>query len=143
MTSDKLIEVHDLQKVYHVGDEEVRALDGVSFEITRGEYVAIMGPSGSGKSTLMNLIGCLDTPTGGSYRLAGQEVEKMGSEELAALVGIGNGAAAGLVDPEHRKRGLPGDPHHPGIVSRGGGDQGPNFSRANSSHQRMPASGWS
>jgi putative ABC transport system ATP-binding protein len=80
-----LIEVRDVRKVYRVGSEEVRALDGVDLEIERGEYVAIMGASGSGKSTLMNLLGCLDTPTSGAYRLNGAAVETMSDEELAGI----------------------------------------------------------
>ncbi|HET6374138.1 MAG TPA: ABC transporter ATP-binding protein [Candidatus Polarisedimenticolia bacterium] len=80
-----LIELKDLTKLYPMGNEEVRALDGVSLDIERGEYVAIMGPSGSGKSTLMNLIGCLDTPTSGRYKLNDREVSKMDDNELAAI----------------------------------------------------------
>lgn len=80
-----LIEMKDIEKTYVVGEEKVRALRGVSFSAARGEYVAIMGPSGSGKSTLMNLIGCLDTPTGGSYRLNDHLVQEMGDDELARV----------------------------------------------------------
>ena len=64
-----MIEIQDITKVYRLGDVEVRALDGVSFKVDAGDWVAIMGPSGSGKSTLMNIIGCLDQPTAGSYKL--------------------------------------------------------------------------
>ena len=80
-----LIETHDLWKTYVMGTEEVHALRGVSVEIDRGEYVAIMGPSGSGKSTLMNLIGCLDTPTKGTYLLNGKRVSDMNDNELARI----------------------------------------------------------
>ncbi len=80
-----LIETVDLWKTYVMGSEEIHALRGVSTEIERGEYVAIMGPSGSGKSTLMNLIGCLDTPSKGSYRLNGQQVGQMNDNELARI----------------------------------------------------------
>jgi putative ABC transport system ATP-binding protein len=80
-----LIEVKDLTKTYVMGTEEVHALAGVSVEIERGEYVAIMGPSGSGKSTLMNLIGCLDSPSTGTYVLNGREVSRMDDNELAAI----------------------------------------------------------
>src|SRR5580765_7652786 len=80
-----LIETRDLWKTYVMGDEEIHALRGVSIGIERGEYVAIMGPSGSGKSTLMNLIGCLDTPSKGSYVLNGQEVARMDDNELARI----------------------------------------------------------
>jgi putative ABC transport system ATP-binding protein len=80
-----LIETQDLWKTYQMGEEEVHALRGVSVAIERGEYVAIMGPSGSGKSTLMNLIGCLDTPTKGSYLLNGKQVSQMNDDELARI----------------------------------------------------------
>jgi len=80
-----LIETQDLWKTYQMGTEEVHALRGVSIAIERGEYVAIMGPSGSGKSTLMNLIGCLDTPTKGSYLLNDKQVSQMNDDELARI----------------------------------------------------------
>jgi len=80
-----LIETRDLWKTYVMGSEEIHALRGVSIDIERGEYVAIMGPSGSGKSTLMNLIGCLDTPTKGSYLLNGKQVGDMNDNELARI----------------------------------------------------------
>jgi putative ABC transport system ATP-binding protein len=80
-----LIETVDLWKTYVMGTEEVHALRGVSMEIERGEYVAIMGPSGSGKSTLMNLIGCLDSPSKGSYLLNGKQVSEMNDDELARI----------------------------------------------------------
>jgi putative ABC transport system ATP-binding protein len=80
-----LIETRDLWKTYTMGDEEIHALRGVSIEIEKGEYVAIMGPSGSGKSTLMNLIGCLDTPSRGTYLLNGKEVSGMNDNELARI----------------------------------------------------------
>jgi putative ABC transport system ATP-binding protein len=84
-TAPAMIDVQDLSKTYYMGEVEVPALRGVSFEIKRGEFVAIMGPSGSGKSTLMNLIGCLDTPTSGRYRLDGVEVENLTDVDLAAV----------------------------------------------------------
>ena len=80
-----LIETVELWKTYQMGDEEIHALRGVSIQIERGEYVAIMGPSGSGKSTLMNLIGCLDTPSKGSYLLNGKQVSEMNDNELARI----------------------------------------------------------
>ena len=80
-----LIETVDLWKTYVMGEERIHALRGVSIAIDSGEYVAIMGPSGSGKSTLMNLIGCLDTPTRGAYRLNGRNVDQMNDDELARI----------------------------------------------------------
>jgi putative ABC transport system ATP-binding protein len=80
-----LIETVDLWKTYVMAAEEIHALRGVSIQIERGEYVAIMGPSGSGKSTLMNLIGCLDTPSKGSYLLNGKQVSQMNDNELARI----------------------------------------------------------
>ena len=80
-----LIETRDLWKTYQMGSEEIHALQGVSLEVERGDYVAIMGPSGSGKSTLMNLIGCLDTPSQGSYFLNSKSVGQMNDDELARI----------------------------------------------------------
>jgi len=80
-----IIELRDVHKIYTMGAEKVHALNGVSLEIQRGEYVAIMGSSGSGKSTLMNLLGCLDTPTNGSYHLNGVAVEELDDTELAGI----------------------------------------------------------
>ena len=80
-----IIETQDLWKTYVMGSEEIHALRGVNIAINTGEYVAIMGPSGSGKSTLMNLIGCLDTPTKGSYLLNGKQVSQMNDNELARI----------------------------------------------------------
>jgi putative ABC transport system ATP-binding protein len=80
-----LIETRDLWKTYVMGSEEIHALRGVSLDIARGEYVAIMGPSGSGKSTLMNLIGCLDSPSKGEYFINGRLVSEMEDDELAQI----------------------------------------------------------
>lgn len=84
-TADSMISVRDLCKVYHMGDVEVPALCGVSFDIRRGEFVAIIGHSGSGKSTLMNLLGCLDTPTSGTYKLDGVETQSLSDDDLALV----------------------------------------------------------
>lgn len=83
--SSVLIELAGIERVYHVGQEEVHALDRIDLTIHRNEFVAVMGPSGSGKSTLMNLIGCLDSPTGGTYRLNGNAVERLDDDELARI----------------------------------------------------------
>lgn len=80
-----LIEVADLTKQYMMGSEEVWALDGITLSVDEGEYVAVMGPSGSGKSTFMNMIGCLDTPTGGTYHLRGEDVSTFSDNELAEI----------------------------------------------------------
>lgn len=81
----KIIETHNISKIYKMGSTEVRALQSVSISIEKGEYVAFMGPSGSGKSTLMNIVGCLDTPTGGTYMLNNQLVSDMTENELAEV----------------------------------------------------------
>ena len=80
-----LIELRDVERIYRMGTEEVRALDGVSLTVRPNEYVAIMGPSGSGKSTMMNIIGCLDSPTRGHYVLNSQDVSDMSDDELARV----------------------------------------------------------
>ena len=80
-----LIAIRELRRFYQVGTEEVHALNGVDLDIAPNEYIAIMGPSGSGKSTLMNIIGCLDTPTGGSYQLKGVEISSLPDDELARI----------------------------------------------------------
>jgi putative ABC transport system ATP-binding protein len=80
-----LVELKDVTKIYRMGDVELAALRGVSLEIAQGEFTAVMGASGSGKSTLMNLLGCLDRPTAGSYRLEGQDISALSNDELAHL----------------------------------------------------------
>ena len=80
-----LIRTRELVKVYRMGDTEIRALDRVSIDIARGEFVAVMGPSGSGKSTFMNMVGCLDRPTSGQYVLDEKDVSKLAADELAAV----------------------------------------------------------
>jgi putative ABC transport system ATP-binding protein len=82
-TEPRIIEMNGIRKVYDTGKVKVEALKGIDLVVTPGEFVAIVGPSGSGKSTLMNLIGCLDTPSDGRYRLAGEDVSKFGRDELA------------------------------------------------------------
>jgi putative ABC transport system ATP-binding protein len=83
--SDSLIEVQKLSKVYGAADTQVRALDEVDLNVERGEFLAVMGPSGSGKSTLMNILGCLDRPTSGVYRLDGQDVSQLKVNDLASV----------------------------------------------------------
>jgi putative ABC transport system ATP-binding protein len=80
-----LIQLRDVTKVYLMGTQEVRAMDGITLDVFPNEYVAVMGPSGSGKSTMMNIIGCLDTPTGGSYTLNGSDVGDMDDDALAVI----------------------------------------------------------
>ena len=80
-----LIGLNNIYKIYNVGGEEVRALDGIDLKIEENEYLAIMGPSGSGKSTLMNMVGCLDTPSSGVYQFEGEMVQKMDDDQLASI----------------------------------------------------------
>jgi putative ABC transport system ATP-binding protein len=80
-----MIEIRDMYKIYTMGENKVTALNGISLDISKGEFAAIVGPSGSGKSTLMNMLGCLDTPTSGSYKLDGKEVSKLKDDELAVI----------------------------------------------------------
>jgi putative ABC transport system ATP-binding protein len=88
MSEKKIIEVENITRHYKIGDVLVKALDGVDLTIRKNEYVALMGPSGSGKSTLMNMLGCLDTPTSGSYKLNGKLVSKMDDSSLAEVRNI-------------------------------------------------------
>ena len=85
MEKEVLIKIRGIKKIYKMGTQEVRALNGIDLEIRKNEYVAIMGPSGSGKSTLMNLLGCLDTPTEGTYILNGTDVSQMRDDQLAEV----------------------------------------------------------
>lgn len=80
-----LIEMKDIYKIYHMGDTEIHALDGISLTIEKGEFVAIVGQSGSGKSTCMNIIGCLDVPTRGVYKLNGRDISRYSDDELAMV----------------------------------------------------------
>src|SRR6266702_2551544 len=80
-----LIEVRNISKLYHLGGEEIRALDDVSLDIDGGEFISIIGPSGSGKSTLMHIVGCLDSPTEGTIKLDGTEIHNATSRELARI----------------------------------------------------------
>jgi putative ABC transport system ATP-binding protein len=85
MSTKKILELHDLKREFKVGSEIVRALKGVSFDINAGEFVTIMGSSGSGKTTMLNILGCLDKPSAGSYMLDGVDVKKLNRDELATL----------------------------------------------------------
>jgi putative ABC transport system ATP-binding protein len=85
MENDNLIHLDNVERIYTVGETQVKALKGISYDIQKGDLMAIMGPSGSGKSTLMNIIGCLDRPTSGLYLLEGQEVSKMNKNQLAQI----------------------------------------------------------
>jgi putative ABC transport system ATP-binding protein len=83
--SEKVIETHDLSRTFMVGDEEIHALDGVSMEVSKGEFVSITGPSGSGKTSLLNVLGCIDRPTSGQLLFQGEDVSKMGGRQLDDL----------------------------------------------------------
>jgi putative ABC transport system ATP-binding protein len=83
--ASSVIRLHEVTKIYRMGDVEVRALDGVDLDVTDGEFIAIMGASGSGKSTMMNIIGCLDKPTSGHYELGGDDVSRLDRDELARI----------------------------------------------------------
>ena len=85
MNEPALIEIDQMTKIYQMGHVEVKALDGITLNVQHGEFLAIMGPSGSGKSTLMNILGCLDRPTSGSYLLGGEDVSRMSREQLARI----------------------------------------------------------
>ena len=82
---DKLVEIQGISKIYNPGENEVRALDHISLTVDEGEFVAIIGQSGSGKSTLMNMIGCLDVPTSGLYKLHGQDVSLLNDDQLSDI----------------------------------------------------------
>ena len=83
--NDIIIKLEDIQKSYFMGSQAIPVLKGISLDIFKNEYVALMGPSGSGKSTLMNILGCLDSPTGGKYILNGKDVSKMADDDLAGV----------------------------------------------------------
>ena len=83
--ADPIIQIRDLRKIYKVGEVEVSALRGVDLDVERGEFLSIVGPSGSGKSTLMHILGCLDAPSAGTYRIEGRDVSRMSSFQLAAI----------------------------------------------------------
>jgi putative ABC transport system ATP-binding protein len=85
MSDTTVIDLNEISKIYQMGDVKVTALDGISLAVHEGEFLAIMGPSGSGKSTLMNILGCLDRPTSGTYLLAGEDVSRMNREQLARI----------------------------------------------------------
>mgnify|MGYP003472647030 CR=1 FL=1 len=107
-----MIEIENITKVYQMGETAVRALDGVSLKIEDGEWVAITGPSGSGKSTLMAILGCLDSPSSGAYKLDGTDVAQMRDDQLARLLGkrigerglVGDGGDAGWRGPLSRQK---------------------------------------
>ena len=80
-----LVELRNVSKIYHLGGEQIRALDDLSLDIEAGEFISIIGPSGSGKSTLMHILGCLDTPTRGTFRLDGTEIQHASKRELARI----------------------------------------------------------
>src|SRR6187401_1922844 len=80
-----LVELRNVSKIYHLGGEEIRALDDVSLDVEAGEFISIIGPSGSGKSTLMHILGCLDTPTQGTFRLDGIEIQHASKRDLARI----------------------------------------------------------
>src|SRR5437762_12764940 len=80
-----LVELRNVSKIYHLGEEEIRALDDVSLDIEAGEFVSIIGPSGSGKSTMMHILGCLDRPSEGRYLLNGKDVSSLSRDELAQI----------------------------------------------------------
>jgi len=83
--AERIIELDRINKTYIMGAEKIQALQSISLEVTKNEYLALMGPSGSGKSTLMNMLGCLDTPTSGEYKLRGQSIKSLSNSELAAI----------------------------------------------------------
>src|SRR5204863_8335127 len=85
LVASLVIEIHELTKVYSLGEVEVRALDGINLNVDEGEFLAVMGPSGSGKSTLMNIVGCLDRPTAGTYKLDGVDVSELDRDERAVI----------------------------------------------------------